>query len=48
MGWDLQEAEGWGGDGENEPAAGPYYCVLRAGDLEEGCSDGSGLSEVIL
>ena len=26
----------------------PCYCVFRAGDIEEGCTDGSGLSEVIL
>ena len=43
-----RKRRGWGGGRRGGPAAGPCYCVLRAGDLEEGCSDGSGLSEVIL
>ena len=47
-GWDLQEVGGgelgeWGG-----LLLRLCSCVLRAGDLEEGRSDGSELSEVVL
>ena len=44
-GWGLQEAGGVGGAGL---LLRPCYCVFRAGDIEEGCADDSGLSEVIL